>query len=766
MAFKIKGDGNGFLQTFYFLVVTLILPEIIFLFYDLKYNLNFSFLLSLLLGMFFSGLVASVGAALVLFLPFTKIYRYTISFIVGFLSLSQFIQIIWFGSRPNSSVFAAIFASNLGEASDFLSMYLSPQEIFYGLLYFGVLIVLYVLLNKINYPLWIKRLTYVFLGVLVLTNIVLSPKVFRKTTIQNTVFSLVVGFLDYSNEMKEFHHLKAISSSRKLNVSSISKNDSIDETVVIVIGESVDRNNMGLYGYHRNTTPMLEKEELILARDVVSSHTHTIQSLLNSFVIKQDDSSAVVSIIDIARSGGYKTFWISNQPMIGKADTPVGVLASLTDSLVVLNIGQEQCYDEHVLPVLKSLTNISCSKKIIFVHLYGSHSPYHKRFPRTFSLLNDSTLKPKLLLSDFEREILNNYDTSIKYTDSLISEMIQILKGDSLNVNSLLFFSDHGEEVYDFRHLFTHHAAKINPHTVEIPFIFWGNSKYKTFYKNEIKALSQNEEKPYILSLFPSTFLDITHLRHRTYTSEESMFSQDYRSQTARNIAGAIYEEDLSPLLVGYANDTIFSNEVWLHHCNSFEKLDFGVSHYDGVELDLVFRDKRFFDVNHPPEKSQGITLEKYLNHISNNDSINLWFDIKNLNVELSELIFKRIDLLLKQNNIRKRRVLIESVFPEALIPFAKNGYITSYYLPNLDDLNYESILPIMETAKKFIVEHGVTGISQSIEDILYAKIYLPDVPKFTWTLSSEPYSHRSLNDLEHINNDNKDIKVILVSKH
>lgn len=53
------------------------------------------------------------------------------------------------------------------------------------------------------------------------------------------------------------------------------------QTYVVIIGESTSSRNMGLYGYYRNTNPLLSeiKEELLIFEDVIAPHTHTITSL-------------------------------------------------------------------------------------------------------------------------------------------------------------------------------------------------------------------------------------------------------------------------------------------------------------------------------------------------------------------------------------------------------------------------------------------------------------------------------------------------------
>lgn len=55
------------------------------------------------------------------------------------------------------------------------------------------------------------------------------------------------------------------------------------------------------------------------------------------------------SIIDLARSAGIKTYWLSNQGMVGKFDTPVSAIGRKADKAIFLNKGD---YSEKILVIL------------------------------------------------------------------------------------------------------------------------------------------------------------------------------------------------------------------------------------------------------------------------------------------------------------------------------------------------------------------------------------------------------------------------------
>jgi len=63
------------------------------------------------------------------------------------------------------------------------------------------------------------------------------------------------------------------------------------QTLVVVIGESLARNHMSLYGYARNTNPMLSarKSSLKINRDVISPQVHTIPVMRSILTLADDE---------------------------------------------------------------------------------------------------------------------------------------------------------------------------------------------------------------------------------------------------------------------------------------------------------------------------------------------------------------------------------------------------------------------------------------------------------------------------------------------
>lgn len=180
-------------------------------------------------------------------------------------------------------------------------------------------------------------------------------------------------------------------------------------------------------------------------------------------------------------------------------------------------------------------------------------------------------------------------------------------------------------------------------------------------------------------------------------------------------------------------------DKIWGHHTNNIKKLNAGLFYYKGVELDLVFLHNKYLIVNHPPEKSDNLQFEKYIKHITKkgNKRPFLWLDIKNLNIENAQIILKKITAIFKENNYPHEKILIESNRPETLFIFHKENFRTTYYLPNLSNIE-KSLLD--KEVKKIRQQLTYQELEISTDYINYniIKKRFPNRTKNLWILSKK----------------------------
>ena len=123
-----------------------------------------------------------------------------------------------------------------------------------------------------------------------------------------------------------------------------------------------------------------------------------------------------------------------------------------------------------------------------------------------------------------------------------------------------------------------------------------------------------------------------------------------------------------------------YPEKIWLHRCNSMEKLFEKEKRYPNVEVDVVFRSDNTFDVTHDVDTSFHLSIASYFEYLQKEDG-KIWLDIKNLIHSNKEVMLATLDSLVNRYKISKDRLVIESPSWQSLDIFTRNGYYTSMYV-------------------------------------------------------------------------------------
>ena len=359
-----------------------------------------------------------------------------------------------------------------------------------------------------------------------------------------------VGPIDFYksgiNYLNESQRMEKETLSRKNTSMEISCNlSSENNTFIVIIGESLSRNHMELYGYSRPTTPNLEsmKEDIHVYTDVVSPHTHTIAVLKQALTFADYDHPEYYlqkpSVIDLFNDAGFKTFWISAQPLTEKWGNSYGFIAKESDQ--VYNLFPSKQHDEIVLPYIDQILEENTEgNKIIFVHLMGSHNMYKSRYPAEYKFFNQENhpVPDKPYLNDKKKKVIDEYDNSVLYTDFVVSSIMKKMQNREDESSFVLFFSDHAEEVYDFRDVVGHYIQGVTTYQCEIPFIFWGSENYLSG-KQDIVI---QKDRPFSLANLIHSLSELAGLQYQDYAPEKSIFSKKFVPQK-RIVEDKTYEE-------------------------------------------------------------------------------------------------------------------------------------------------------------------------------------------------------------------------------
>lgn len=458
---------------------------------------------------------------------------------------------VTFGGVFTSASLEAISQTDSREVVEFITVYSSYENSVLLILYLSLV---YFLLKRMLIHTSVLRKEKVLIGLAVVMLLVAIGQI----TKYQRVFDVLPGFngvaIDYLNQREDFE--KRVQERVQLDQDSAFtvQTDSAPQTYVIVIGEAMNRNHLGLYGYSRDTTPQLNalKSELVVFNDIITAFAQTKPSLERALTqantVNHQPIEDAVSLIGLFNRAGFETWWLSNQqPM----RMPFAGLAKAAHHQHFISHDfhgvQVKRYDETLLPYVSNALQNPAPKKVIFVHLMGSHLDYANRYPAQKAFFKGTqgiqayTDTP----SESQQNYINAYDNSIRYTDGLMAQLIEQLKQQT-SASALLLFSDHGEEVFDTKDFKGHGPDGVTPSMVEVPFIVWRNSAYRQAYAQTDRWLLQQRNQPGLLE-------DVFHFAHcltqvdsSLYDARQALCSAEYQPRKR-----LVYKQDYDTQLKG-----------------------------------------------------------------------------------------------------------------------------------------------------------------------------------------------------------------------
>ena len=251
--------------------------------------------------------------------------------------------------------------------------------------------------------------------------------------------------------------------------------------VVLVIGESARAENFSLYGYRRNTNPLLAQSDLVVLANSRSCATYTTASLLcilSPFDSGWHMSTSYEPLPSYLQRHGIDVIWRTNN----WGEPPLKVQTyQRTEEIPGACEGNACRYDEALLQGLEQRIRSSPKDKIFIVlHQHGSHGPsYDTEYPPQFEVFKPVCHSVELHQCT-HAELLNAYDNTIVYADDFLHRTIDLLKKFSPTTTLLMYVSDHGESLGEYG-LYLHGTPySIAPDVQkDIPFLVWMSAEFK-----------------------------------------------------------------------------------------------------------------------------------------------------------------------------------------------------------------------------------------------------------------------------------------------
>ncbi|SHL33189.1 phosphoethanolamine--lipid A transferase EptA [Flavobacterium chilense] len=423
--------------------------------------------------------------AFVFYLIFT-LSRYVGKFLLVLFFMINAIAVYFINTYSviiDESMIGNILNTNYEESSNFFSIKLILYIIFLGILPSIYIIKVKIINETLKKFFTISSITLVFIAVLVFANATNWLWIDKNS---KQLGGLAMPW-SYSVNVSLFYIHKFKKNEKEILLPNAVIKDNQKSVVVLVIGESARRQNFSLYGYKKNTNPLLSKTENLFHFNATSCATYTTAGV--KCILEHTNSDDLYEILpNYLYRNNVEVIWRTSN----WGEPPVHIEKYQNRDVLKKDCKEDCDYDEVLLTGLKEQILASKKNKILIVlHTSTSHGPtYSKKYPPRFE-----TFKPVCNSVELgkcsQTELLNAYDNTIVYTDYILHNVIEDLKQLKEYKSTMIFVSDHGESLGE-KNLYMHGVPMsfAPKEQYEIPFIVWVSDNSKQLKPN--KELSQN----------------------------------------------------------------------------------------------------------------------------------------------------------------------------------------------------------------------------------------------------------------------------------
>lgn len=494
----------------------------------------------------------------------TRILAAVIGVVLWACSMASLGYFFVYQQEFSQSVIFIMFESNISEAGEYLTQYFAWWIVLAFIAHTALAIFLWTRVR----PVYLPRGQALLAATAILVAIVGYPlvkQIARSETLADGIdrfetriepavpWQMIVAYRRYTEQLDNMqgmlHSASQIPPLTNLKDAAAGQ----PSTLVLVIGESTNRQRMSLYGYPRATTPELDKlrDQLAVFDNVITPRPYTIEALQQVLTFADEENPDLYlktpSIVSMMKQAGYKTYWITNQQTMTKRNTMLTTFSEQADEQVYLNNNRNQNarqYDGDVLaPFSKALAD-PAERKFIVVHLLGTHMSYQYRYPPSFDKFTDREGVPAGI-SDDQLPTYNSYDNAVLYNDFVVSSLIKDYAKTDPN-GFLLYLSDHGEDVFDSAGHSTlgRNEGKPTAPMYTIPFMAYASPKWRESHSWNFAG---DLQRPYSSSQLIHTWADLAGLSSTELDRSKSLVSDSFKPRPL--LIGDPYQRQQKPLI-------------------------------------------------------------------------------------------------------------------------------------------------------------------------------------------------------------------------
>jgi heptose-I-phosphate ethanolaminephosphotransferase len=204
--------------------------------------------------------------------------------------------------------------------------------------------------------------------------------------------------------------------------------------------------------------------------------------------------------------------------------TKIGTGAYKSIFLNTKHTSDRTILDIELVNALKDIVQEEGNKKVVFLHMLGTHLNYKMRYPKEFEVFKNTPITKYKKKKAFET--INAYDNAIRYNDYILRNIIEVVRKENLN-GFVSYFSDHGQEVFGDMDFFGHTIdEEISKNMYEIPMFLWTTEEY-----NLNNSFEFDLNRKYMIDDLIHSIADISNIKSDQIDSTRSIFSKSFKER-------------------------------------------------------------------------------------------------------------------------------------------------------------------------------------------------------------------------------------------
>lgn len=139
-------------------------------------------------------------------------------------------------------------------------------------------------------------------------------------------------------------------------------------------------------------------------------------------------------------------------------------------------------------------------------------------------------------MSEAERQSVADYLNATRYNDLVVDHIIRLFEKRNAIV---LYFADHGEEVYNYRHQLGRtdlatDVPRAKREQLDVPFLIYLTPSYAAVHSDMVARLRAAEGRPFMTDDLPHVIFDILGVRTREFVAAKSLINAQYQAPRKR----------------------------------------------------------------------------------------------------------------------------------------------------------------------------------------------------------------------------------------